>query len=167
VFKVYAQSDGAGSVDNTRIEVNGGPLLSTLAAYATGTVYTLTNTAAALDFGTTDPSITIPYAGTWMITARVQLAFTGATVVAETATLKLRRTNNTAADLTSGSTIIDLPAATTLTSTYGVVQLPPVFYTTAFANDVVTIFGNVSATLGAGTITAEVGGTNITAIRIN
>lgn len=167
IFKIYAQSDGAGSVDNGRVEVNGAPLLATAAAYGTGTVATLTNTAAALDFGTTDPLITINYPGTWKITACVQLAYTGATVVAETATLKLRRTNNTAADLTSGSITIDLPASTTLTQTFGVVQLPSVIYTTVNANDTLTIFGNVSATLGAGTITAEIGGTWIMAERLS
>lgn len=137
-----------------------------LAAYGTGTVYTLTNTAAAVAFGTTSPSVTLDKAGTYLIQGRIQMAYTGATVVAETATVKLRRTNNTAADLTSGSTVVDLPVATTLTYTYGTVQIPPVIYTTTNTNDIVTIFANVSATLGAGTITAEVGGTNITAIRM-
>lgn len=166
LFEPYATYDGSGNVTEQGIRVNGGKLLQNLSAYATGTVYSLTNTAAALSFGTTSPTITIPTAGTWKITARVQLAYAGATVSTETATLKLRRTNNTAADLTNGSLTVDLPVATTLTNTYGTVTLPPVYYTTLNANDVVTIFGNVSATLGAGTINCEVGGTNITAERL-
>lgn len=166
LFEPYATFDGSGNVTEQGIRVNGGKLLQNLSAYSTGTVYSLTNTAAALVFGTTSPSITIPTAGTWKITARVQLAYAGATVSTETVTLKLRRTNNTAADLTNGSLTVDLPVATTLTNTYGTVTLPPVYYTTLNANDVVTIFGNVSATLGAGTINCEVSGTNITAERL-
>lgn len=167
ILKVHSLSDGAGGVNNTRIEVNNAPLLATTSAYSAGTAYALTNSAAALDFGTTDPSITIPYGGTWEITACVQLSYNAATVAAETATLKLRRTNNTAADLSNSSVTIDLPVSTTLTNTYGFITLPPVIYTTVNANDVVTIFGNVSAALGAGTIDATAGGTWILAKRLN
>jgi hypothetical protein len=167
ILKVYAESDGAGGIQNPGVFVNGGRLLTTLSAYAAGTVYSLTNSSAALDFGTTDPSITITTAGTWKITACVQLTYTGATVATETASLKLRRTNNTAADLTSSTVTIDLPVATTLTNTYGMVMLPAVYYTTANVNDVVTIFGNVSATLGAGTIDAAAAGTWIVAERLS
>lgn len=163
-FRTY---DGSGNTTDSGIRVNGGKLLTTLSAYAAGTVYSLTNSSAALDFGTTDPSITITTAGTWKITACVQVTYTGATVVAETASFKLRRTNNTAADLTSSTVTIDLPVATTLTNTYGMVMLPAVYYTTANVNDVVTIFGNVSATLGAGTIDAAAAGTWIVAERIS
>lgn len=124
------------------------------AAYGTGTAYSLTNTAAALDFGTTDPAIVIPGSGTWKLSAIVQLNYTGATVVTETATLKLRRTNNTAADIANTTLLLDLPVATTLTNTYGTFALMRVFYTTTNANDAIAIFGNVSATLGAGTIDA-------------
>lgn len=166
IFKVYAESDGAGGIQNPGVFVNGGRLLTTLSAYAAGTAYSLTNTAAALDFGTTDPSITITTAGTWKIRSCVQVTYTGATVAAETATLKLRCTNNTVADLTGSTITIDLPVATTLTHTYGFVQLPDVYYTTANVNDVVTIFGNVSAALGAGTIDAAAGGTWIVAERL-
>lgn len=166
VLKVYAESDGAGGIQNPGIFVNGGRLLTTLSAYGAGTAYAFTNTAAAIDLGTTDPSITITTAGTWKITACVQVTYTGATVVAETATLKLRRTNNTAADLTSSSITLDLPVSTTLTNTYGTVMLPAVYYTTVNSNDVVTIFANVSAALGAGTIDAAAGGTWIVAERL-
>lgn len=124
------------------------------AAYGTGTAYSLTNTAAALDFGTTDPAIVIPGSGTWKLSAIVQLNYTGATVVTETATLKLRRTNNTAADIANTTLLLDLPVATTLTNTYGTFALMRVLYTTTNANDAIAIFGSVSATLGAGTIDA-------------
>lgn len=140
------------------------PLNNLLSAYGAGTAYSLTNTAAAIDFGTTDPIKTLTQAGTYTIYAQVHLAYAGATVVAETATLTVRRTNDTAADL--GQTIvIDLPASTTLTNSYGIVTLPPFEYTTAVTTNILTINANVSAALGAGTINAVAGGTSIVAIR--
>ena len=136
-----------------------------IATYATGTAYALTDTAAAINVGTTDPVIVLNVAGTYLIMAQVNLAYTGATVVAETAAIKVRRTNNTAADL-SVIVPIDLPVATTLTHTYGVIQIPPFIYATAATDDSVTIFANVSAALGAGSIDATAIGTSIVAIRL-
>lgn len=133
--------------------------------YAVGTAYALTNTAAAIDVGTTDPVITLNVAGTYLIMAQVNLAYSGATVVAETAAIKVRRTNNTAADL-SVVVPIDLPVSTTLTHTYGTFTIPPFIYTTAATDDSVTIFGNVSAALSAGSIDATAIGTSLVAIRL-
>ena len=130
-----------------------------------GTVYSLTDTAAAIDLGTTDPSITITVAGTYLIMAQVHLAYNGATVAAETATVKVRRTNNTAADL-GQVVVMDLPASTVLTHSYDIVKIPPFLYTTTATDDVVTIFANVSAALSAGTIEATAIGTSIIAIRL-
>lgn len=149
-----------------QIADSGGPVGQNFSAYLTGTVYTFTNTATAVTGGTTSPTVTLTSAGTYLIFGQVQMAYTGATVVAETAPLKLRRTNNTPADLTSSSLVIDLPVSTALTYTYGTVRLPQVIYTTTNTNDIVTIFANVSANLGAGTITAEAGGTFIQAVRL-
>lgn len=149
------------SFDGTAdIVVNG-----TFTAYGAGTAYVLTNTAAAIDFGTTDPTITITTAGTYMLWGQVVLAYNGATVVAETATVKMRRTNNTAADV-GQVVVIDLPVATTSTYTYGVVALPPTVYVTTNVDDIVKLFGNVSAALGAGTIDATAVGTSLVAMRI-
>ena len=86
-------------------------------------------------------------------------------MVVETAALKVRRTNNTAADV-SVVLPIDLRVATTLTNTEGVFQIPCFAYTTANADDALTIFANVSAGLGAGTIDATAIGTSIVATRI-
>lgn len=138
---------------------------ASFSGYGAGTAYAFTNTAAAIDFGTTDPAIVITAAGTYLLFGQVLLAYTGATVVAETATVKVRRTNNTAADV-SQVVVIDLPVATTLTHTYGVVTIPPVVYTTANIDDALTLFGNVSAALGAGTIDATAVGTALVALRI-
>ena len=137
-----------------------------VATYGVGTNYAFTATAAAIDFGTTDPVDVINEAGTYLILAQVQVKYNAATVAAETATIKVRRTNNTAADLTGASVTIDLPVSTTLTHTYGIVQLPPVIYQTVLRDDSLTIFANVSAALGAGSIDAESPGTSVVAIRL-
>ena len=147
------------------MDINGAPLGKTVTAYGVGTVYTFTNTATAVTFGTTNPSIVLDAAGTYLVSAQVHLAYAGATVVAETATLKVRRTNNTAADL-SVVPVIDLPVSTTLTNSYGTVSIPPFVYTTTAVDDAVTIFANVSAALGAGTITATAIGTSLVAVRL-
>lgn len=136
-----------------------------ITVYGAGTAYSLTNTAVAIDFGTTDPAITLNAAGTYLIFGQVNLAYTGATVVAETATIKVRRTNNTATDLSS-VVVLDLPASTVVTNTYGIFQIPPFVYTTTVTDDAVTLFANVSATLGAGTIDATAIGTSLVAIRL-
>lgn len=136
-----------------------------LTVYGAGTAYAFTNTAAAVDFGTTDPVKVLDKAGTYLIFAQVLMQYTGATVVAETATVKVRRTNNTAADL-SQVLIIDLPPSTTLTQCYGVVTIPPFTYTTSATDDSITIFANVSAALAAGTIDATAVGTSVVAIKI-
>jgi len=140
-------------------------LNTTTTAYGAGSAYSFTNTAAAIDFGTTDPAIVLTAAGTYLLLGQVNLAYNGATVVAETATIKIRRTNNTAADV-SAVVVLDLPAATTVTNTYGIFQIPPVVYTTTNTDDALALFGNVSAALGAGTIDATAIGTSLVAMRI-
>lgn len=132
---------------------------------AAGTAYSLTATSAALDFGTTDPSITINRAGTYLILSRVNLKYNAATFAASrTATLKLRRTNNTATDLTNGSTSVATAIITTITALFGVIILPPVLYNTTRTDDVVTIFGDVDVVPSAGSLDATEA--SIVAIRL-
>jgi hypothetical protein len=133
-------------------------------AYASGTPYAFTNADAAIDFGTSDPSITILEPGRYSIRARVHVKANAATVVAETLALKLRRTNNTAADIAESATTFFPPAITAATHSVAVIELPEVIYETVNSDDVLSIFGNVSATLGAGTLDAVEA--SIVAIRI-
>jgi hypothetical protein len=136
-----------------------------LSVYAAGTAYQLTNTSAKLDFGTTDPSLTITAPGTWLINAKARLDYNAATFAANrTVTLKLRRTNNTAADVTNSSTQSITGIVTTITQTYAVIQLPAVFYTTSNSNDVLEIWGDVSVVPSAGSLDAVEA--NITATRL-
>lgn len=123
-------------------------------AFAVGTAYSLTNTAAALTFGTTQPAITIAVAGTYRIRARVNLKYNAATFAAvRTVTFKTRRTNNTAADLTNGSMTFLTSIITLLTYSAGIIQLPEISYVAA-AGDILTIFGDVGVVPTAGSIDA-------------
>ena len=123
-----------------------------LSAYAAGTAYTLTNTPALVDFGTTDPTITFATAGTYLVQARVLLKYNYATFPSnETATLKLIRTNNTPADIANATTTATLRIITNYTDTVGVMQLPPVIYT-ANAGDVVSLYGSVSTVPATGSV---------------
>jgi hypothetical protein len=145
--------------------INGVAVGKTVTAYGTGTAYSLTNAAAAINFGGNDPALVLDEAGTYLILSQVHLSRAGATVAAETATIKARRTNNTAADV-SVLPVIDLPASTTLTDTLGIFAIPPFIYTTANADDAIALFGQVSATLSAGTIDATAIGTSLVAVRL-
>ena len=139
---------------------------STLTVYAVGTAYSLTNTAALLNFGTTDPSLTITEPGTYLILSRAELDYNGATFAASrTVTLKLPRTNNTAADLTNGTLVAKTEIVTTVTATMGDFGLPPVIYTTANNNDIIQIFGDVDTVPTAGSLDAS--SAEIIAIRLN
>lgn len=129
---------------------------ASLSVYAAGTAYQLTNTAALLNFGTTDPSLTITSAGVWLLLSRVRIDYTGATFAAvRTGALKLRRTNNTAADITNSPCGFLTDIITTLTYTLGSFNLPPIIYTTTNSDDVIEIWGSISVVPTAGSIDAS------------
>jgi len=133
-------------------------------AYSAGTVYSLTNAAAALDFGTTDPSITIAVAGTYRLRGRAVLKYNGASFAAnQTVTLKFRRTNNTAADLTNGSSSMITSIITALTGPAGTIVLPEIEYV-ASAGDVIALFGVVGAAPSLGSL--DVTEASIHAVRL-
>lgn len=132
---------GLGSIANTSV-------------VAAGTVYTLTNSSAAITFGTTSPLITLNTAGIWLIQGGAVAEYVGATFAAnQTLTLKLRRTNNTAADLTGGNVVNTAAVITLLTYSLGEITVPTVVYTTSNSTDTVAIFGGLSAAPSAGSMT--------------
>lgn len=150
-----AKVDAAGVTGTHFLLADGSDKNYPLTVYAAGTAYALTNTAAALDFGTTDPSKVINKAGTYLLFPRVNLKYNAATFAASrTVTLKLRRTNNTAADLSNGSMTALTDIITTKTYTFGAFNLPPVIYTTTNLDDAITIFGDVSVVPTAGSLDA-------------
>ncbi len=137
-------------------QLNGVALFNPRTVYAAGTAYTLTATSAAVDFGTTDPIITINAAGTYAIRARVKVNLNAATFAAnQTLTVKLRRTNNTAADVSQSSTTWTVPIITLITQTLAVIELPEVFYTTALTTDTIQLFADISVLPSAGTISID------------
>lgn len=136
-----------------------------LTVHAAGTVAALPAVSAILNFGTTDPTITINEAGTWILYSRATLKYTAATFAGnETATLKLRRTNNTAADVTNATTTQTLRIVTTLTDGFGAVDLAPVIYTTTNTTDIIELWGALSNLPAAGSMDATEA--SIVAVRI-
>lgn len=143
---------------NSTVTVSGTGVLavnSSIAAYAVGTAYSLTNAQAALVFGTTSPSITVNVAGTYLLLSVVRLDYNGATFAASrNATIKLRRTNNTAADITNATTTYETAVVTLLSDTMATISLPPVIYTTTNTDDALTIFGGLNTAPSAGSLDA-------------
>lgn len=135
-------------------------------SYGAGTAYNLTASSAAVTMGTTSPSITISVAGTYLLLGRGSLVYNLATYLAtQTATIKLRRTNNTAVDLANASTVKQLRALTLITDSAGSFEIPPTIYTTSNTNDVITLFAGVSAAPTAGNV--QIQECDIQAIRIS
>lgn len=167
VFEVYGEADGSTGIQNTKLNLNGGQLNRNLSVYASGTVYSLTGSQAAVDFGTTDPALTIDQAGTWRIRARMLLKYNNATFAAnQTATMKLRRTNNTAADLTNASTAITTEVLTTTTKHLAFAEIEA-DYTTNNGNDSIALYGALSALPGnSPTGTVDVVEASIMAVRL-
>lgn len=131
---------------------------------AAGTVYSLTATPTALTFGTTSPAIVLDKAGTYLLIARANLKYNAATFAATRAvTIKLRRTNNTPADLTGGTRVLATGVITTLTYTFDDSSLA-VVYTTTNVNDAITLFGDVAVVPTAGSLDAIEA--NIVAVRL-
>lgn len=134
-----------------------------ITAYAAGTVYSLTNAAAKIDFGTTDPVIIISASGTYRISATARLKYNAATFAAnQTATIKLRRTNNTAADLTNATDSITMRIITTLTDNAGLASID-VIYTTTNSDDNIELWGSLDVAPSAGSV--DVVAAKIIAIR--
>lgn len=121
-------------------------------AYSAGTVYSLTATAALLDFGTTDPAITVTVAGTYIIYWGGNYKYNAATFAAnQTANMKVRRTNNTAADISNATLTTTTRIITTITDDLAVIAGKPVKYTAA-AGDILQVWGSLSATPAAGSV---------------
>lgn len=89
----------------------------------------------------------------YLLLARVRVDYTGATFAAvRTGTLKLRRTNNTAADIANSTVQYLTDIITTLTYTLEVIDLPPIVYTTTNSDDSISIFGDISVVPTAGSL---------------
>jgi len=128
------------------------PAITALSVYASGTAYSLTSTPALLALGTTTPSLTITSPGTWKLEARVRIDNNAKTTAAvRTITILLRRTNNTAADITDTSCAVKTAIMTTLTFTLTSMNLPTVSYVTLNSDDQIEAWGSADSVAGAGT----------------
>lgn len=155
-FLGYANDLSPGATISTGAAASPGgtqPPLDQLSVIAAGTAYQLTATAALLDFGTTDPTLTITSPGTWLLLARGRFDYNAATFAANgTVTMKLRRTNNAPADLPNGAAVFPTDIITTLSYPAWDLQTPPVLYQTLNSNDTVSLFGDVSVVPSAGSL---------------
>ncbi len=134
---------------------NQAALVAPTSAVGSGTAYVMTATRALLALGTTTPSITIPSAGTWLITARARLNYNGATFAAVKAvTIALHRTNNTPIELSNSGAILPIQIVTTYTEDAGTVVIT-YYYTTTNANDIIQVWGSVSTIPSAGTLDCD------------
>lgn len=142
------------------------PTSTYFASYSAGTPYNLTTTSSKITFGTTSPQITLTSPGTYSIRTNVLVGYTGlVSVGTRTLNVKLRRTNNTASDLTNASTDFVTPAASVaLTSSAGDVDVPEIFYTTSNSNDVIELWGSISAAISLGNIQAQQASITVTKI---
>lgn len=155
-------SNGGGSITLPSIS---NPGTNNYTAYASGTVYSLTTTSAKVDFGTNDPIVTLGAAGTYMIFTNIRVDYAGLTnAVTQACSFKLRRTNNTAADITNATGSFGVPVVTLLTQTAGDCDVAPVIYTTTNNNDVIELWGNRGGAISVGSI--NVGSASIVAVRI-
>lgn len=117
---------------------------------ATGTVYALTSTSSQVAFGTTSAVFTLPSTGKWAVFASVQTAYSAATFAGlQTETFKIRRTNNTAADVTDSVRSQPLAVVTTITEAGPCITIGPIYYN-GTSGDILQVFGAVSATPAAG-----------------
>lgn len=131
------------------------PINTNFIATSAGTVYTLTASYALLDFGTTDPAITIQNTGNYLVTGKANFITRGATYAAtNTYSLKLRKTSGTPADLSGSEAVQTINIITTTTEDLGIIDTRPVIFS-AIAGDVVQLWGVLSATPSVGNVICD------------
>lgn len=118
--------------------------------YGVGAPQALTNSFAQV----LSISVTLPNTGKYLLFARLLANLAAATITNQTLTAKLRRTNNTAADIVGAVSTFKLPVVTTTTQTGADMPLPIVLYT-ATAGDIIQLFATLSAAAGAGAVNAD------------
>jgi hypothetical protein len=159
-----------GTVSTTGVFTgNGSALTNLLTSYAVsagGTVATMTDTAALLNFGTTDPSVTIANAGVYILMAGAACEYTGWTpdINASTLTIKLRRTSGSPDDIVGGAASIDLDTVmVAYTGPVGIISTPMLIYTSA-GSETIQLWGGIGVAGAGGSITAR--SAWITAVKI-
>jgi hypothetical protein len=159
--------DGGGSIqlaDGGGINRGSNPFNNFLTSYFSGAVYTVTNSSAEVKLNGNSQPVIIDVAGKYLLRAWVKIDLSGATFAAtRTLTIKLRRLNNTAADVANAVLTFTVPITTTLSETLAFIDLPGVQYT-GTATDQIAMFADINIVPSAGSIVISAGG--ITAMRI-
>lgn len=156
-FKGYPSDVAAATefpVGTTVVSAGEWGLPAPTTVYGSGTAYTLTATAAAVNLGTTDPEITLVVPGTYLLLARCRIDANTAVVntTQRTITAKLRKTNGTPADITNATESFKTEvSASARTMTLGTIVIPPVVYTSA-ANTTIAMFALIDSLPGSGDI---------------
>lgn len=128
-------------------------LLPSISDYETGGSQALTVTPSQL----ISLSVTLTEAKSYLLLAQIRLDFDAATFEADrTATVKLRRTNNTAADIANAVQAMATGVTVLETATAQVVHLPAVVYA-AGAGDIIQMFGSVDTAPYSGSLKAVSG----------
>lgn len=123
-----------------------------LTVYAAGTVYTLTNAAALIHLGTTDPTITLTLDGTYKIDYQARFENVGATFAASRLlTLKLRKTSGSAADVANSTVLFNTPIITALTSSLTVLRGSVIY--TGVSGDILSLYTLLDTVPSAGSVT--------------
>lgn len=126
-------------------------LIGTSTNEATGG-YVMTNATAQVAINSTNVAVSLDSGRPYRVRGQFVLLFNGATYSGgQTLQIKLRRTNNTAADLPGATLNITLPAMTTNTQSLSVF-FESELYVPGASNDTIAAFANVSATPSAGDV---------------
>lgn len=142
------------------------PTANPASVIGAGTAYSLTATQTAIALGTTSPAITLAgvLGDKYLLIWVAQVNYNGSTFAANrTATLKLRRTNQTATDLTGSPCSLKTDIITTQNYSLGM-MLGIAIYTTVSTSDAISLFGGIDVVPTAGSL--DVVSANIIAIRI-
>lgn len=146
----------------------GAPPGSTSVTYSqtgSGSGYTFTNSISPIVFGTTSPIITLTIPGTYELDGYFVVATDSLTnVAALTINGGLYRSNNTPSSLLALSALGIYPL-TAVSMTIGIVNIPRLIYTTANSNDILTLQGGYSGTIGSGSVITAAAG--ITAVKLS
>jgi hypothetical protein len=129
---------------------------STVSAYSTGAVYTLTATPAFMVFGGISPSITLPKKGTWVIFATAVYK-TGSSVgtVSGFFTTLLHRTNNSAGNISDSTVVANFEMNSGGPTSSDVQSVIPLFiYTTTTVGDIIQLWVSQTNTSGSTFTTA-------------
>lgn len=122
---------------------------------ATGTNVLATSSVATANgaiFGTSLPQVILPVmGGVYELQARARVDGAGATLSTQTLTVQLFSVTASAA-IANTTRVFDFVPSTTVSGTRTVINTPTVFYTCTATNEVIQMYGVVSAATGAGTL---------------